>query len=89
MYQAAESGELELVRYHLAQGVDANYQHPEIMATALDASIAKGHRQVVELLLAHGADPSIKTILEGMDAWQTAIQYQRSEILEMLNNKYK
>ncbi len=85
MYLAAESGDLQLVRFYLELGVDPNYQHPEVMATVLFVSIKMGHAQIVELLLSYGADPMIKSILEGLDAWQVAQAYSQHEILDILD----
>lgn len=87
MYAAAEIGDLELVRFHLEQGVDPNYQHPEIMENALFVSVKEGHREVVELLLNYGADPTIKTILEGFDAFQAAKEFQRLDIIDLLDKQ--
>lgn len=88
MFEAAQDGALEVVRYYLAQGVDPNHQHPEVMSTPLFISIKHGHRDVVELLLAQGADPGIKTQLEGMDARQAARHYKRDDILRILDKHH-
>ena len=47
MYQAAVSGNLPLLQHHLREGVDPNYQHPEILRTVLVASLVEGHAEVV------------------------------------------
>ena len=59
MYNAAERGDAACVRYHLSAGVDVDYQHPEVMQTALIASLLQGHAEVARLLLEHGADPNL------------------------------
>lgn len=41
MYKAAERGDVQCVRFHLSEGVDADYQHPEVMLSALVVSIIK------------------------------------------------
>lgn len=58
-YAAAERGDLACVRYHLSAGVDVNYQHPEVMLSALVISTMQGHEAVVRLLLNHGADANL------------------------------
>lgn len=89
MYSAAECGNLELVRYHLTEGVDPNYQHPEIMYTALFASIQHGHEDIVALLVAQGADPSIRVDFKDMNAWQTARYFKRMNLLAVLGDEPK
>ena len=89
MYQAAENGDLELVRYHLIEGVDPNYQHPEIMFTALFSSIRNGHADVASLLIERGADPCLKVDFKDMNAWQTAKYYQRHDMLSILGEEPK
>ncbi|MFK8102325.1 MAG: SDR family NAD(P)-dependent oxidoreductase [Saprospiraceae bacterium] len=59
MFHASESGDAELVRYHLKMGVDPNYQHPEYMTGALLESVRKGNIAAAEVLLENGANPSI------------------------------
>jgi len=85
MYLAAESGDLQLVRFYLELGIDPNYQHPEVMATVLFVSIKMGHRKMVELLLSYGADPMIKSILEDLNAYQVAKEYRQQETLDILD----
>ncbi|MDH5230802.1 MAG: ankyrin repeat domain-containing protein [Gammaproteobacteria bacterium] len=87
LYIASERGDLETVRYHLKSGVDPNYQHPEVMATPLFASIKAGHSHIVELLLEYGADPTLRTDFEHLNAWETAALYHQSAILHLLANK--
>ena len=62
LYQAAMAGDLALVQHHIAEGINPNYQHPEILCTPLVASIVNGHPQIalipmvpIHLLLVSGA----------------------------------
>ena len=52
---AAKIRNIESVRLHLATGTDVNTQR-ERGGTALHNAVAKGHREVVELLIKEGAD---------------------------------
>lgn len=52
LYQAALAGNLSLVRYHVNEGVNPNYQHPEILCTPRVASPIQGHREIAHYLLA-------------------------------------
>lgn len=73
MFGAACAGDVELVRFHLENGVDVDYAHPEFQSTALVASILDGQADVAHLLLDHGADP----VLESRFERQTPVQAAR------------
>ena len=60
MYVAAQTGNFELVKFHITSGVDPNFQHPEYMTTPLIVSIEKQEYEIAKFLLENGADPSIK-----------------------------
>lgn len=64
-FRAACDGDLELVHFHLARGVDVDFIHPEVMSTALVATIEAGRSDVALALLEHGADPALVSPLEG------------------------
>jgi uncharacterized protein len=72
MFLAVCAGDVELVRYHLENGVDVDHAHPEFQSTALVASIPAGHEQVAHLLLDHGADPPLVSPLEGQTPVEAA-----------------
>ncbi|MFO6419590.1 ankyrin repeat domain-containing protein [Hylemonella sp. W303a] len=74
MYYAAERGDVDCVRYHLASGVDVDYQHPEAMVSALVVACMNGHEPVVRLLLEHGADPNLPAELGPTTPLQAARQ---------------
>lgn len=74
MFRAACDGDVELVRYHVENGVDVDYAHPEFQSTALVACILAGHDQVAHLLLDHGADPLLVSPFEGLTPVQAAHQ---------------
>jgi len=71
-FRGACDGDLELVRHHLACGVDVDFIHPELMSTALVAAIEAGHAEVALVLLDHGADPALRSPLEGMAPLEAA-----------------
>ena len=72
MFLAACDGDVDLVRYHLANGVDVDFAHPEFQSTALVACILAGHEEVAHLLLDHGADPLLKSDLESQTPIEAA-----------------
>ena len=86
-FQAAQDGDKRLVHYYLESGIDPNYQHPEVMTTALCVSIAHGHDDIASLLLQYGSDPLIKNVIDDLNAREAAVQYNRVTILRILDEK--
>lgn len=62
MFQGIQKGDMELVEYYLAIGVDPNYQHPEFLALPLVESIRFNHLNITKLLLDNGADLQLKEL---------------------------
>lgn len=58
MLVAVQEGDLSLVKYHLNKGVDPNYEHPELMTTALIECVNYDRYDIARLLLDSGADPT-------------------------------
>ena len=54
---AAEAGDIETVKQMLAKGADASAMGPN--SGALHCAAAYGHREIVQLLLQHGANPNV------------------------------
>ncbi|MBO9677967.1 MAG: ankyrin repeat domain-containing protein [Acidovorax sp.] len=84
MYAAAVAGDLALVRYHIEAGVNPNYQHPEILCTPLVASLVQGHDGVARYLLAHGADPGLRSEFDDLTPLQAARRHGRAEFVALL-----
>ncbi|CAI7587496.1 unnamed protein product [Penicillium viridicatum] len=80
---AARLGHLDLVTFLLDNNFDVEVTTgaSSLWETALYLAISKGHEQVVEVLLAHGAD------VEGGHV-STAIEQRNKKSLEMLITKY-
>ncbi|KGO41766.1 hypothetical protein PEX1_031150 [Penicillium expansum] len=78
---AARLGYLDLVTFLLANDSDVKATTPSLRETALYLAIANGHEEVIEMLLAHGAD------VEGGHI-STAIEQRNKKSLEMLIIKY-
>lgn len=70
MFDAACEGDLALVEYHVKNGVDLNFAHPEYLATPLVASILAGQAHVALYLLDHGADPQLLSEFDGLTPMQ-------------------
>lgn len=86
MYQAAERGDVACVRFHLSEGVDVDYQHPEVMLSALVTSVIQGHTEVARVLLIHGANPNLPAELGNLTPLQAAQQYERAELKKLLQS---
>jgi len=84
LYQAAVVGNLSLVQYHLSEGVNPNYQHPEILCTPLVASLIHDHPEVTRCLLSHGADPNVLSDFDDLTPLQAARKHGRHEFVKVL-----
>lgn len=74
MYMAACEGDLELVKYHVKNGVDINYAHPEFLSTPLVACSMAGQEDVALFLLASGANPHLPSEFDALTPIQAAQQ---------------
>lgn len=84
LYQAAVDGDLSLVGYHIREGVNPNYQHPEILRTPLVASLVAGHLEVAGYLLAHGADPNLLSELDNLTPLQASRLHGQADFAKTL-----
>lgn len=84
LYQAAVEGNLSLVQHHITEGVDPNYQHPEILRTPLVASLIEGHLEIAQYLLEHGSDPSLVSELDNLSPLQAAKKHGHHEFAKLL-----
>ena len=74
MFNAACAGDLELVAYHVRNGVDINYAHPEFLSTPLVGCALAGQEDVALFLLASGADPHLLSEFDALTPLQAARQ---------------
>jgi len=72
LFNAAVTGDLDLVRYHVRHGVDIDYAHPEFLSTPLVACILAGQEAVAQLLLDSGAQVNLASEFDGMNPLQAA-----------------
>ncbi len=61
LFNAACEGNLDLVEYHIGEGVDINFAHPKFLATPLVACILEGQESVALFLLEHRASRCINS----------------------------
>jgi hypothetical protein len=74
LFDAACAGEMDLVRYHIRNGVNVNHIHPEYFGTILVACILAKQQDVALELLANGANPHLYSELDGLLPIQAAKQ---------------
>ncbi|MHC4555896.1 MAG: ankyrin repeat domain-containing protein [Planctomycetota bacterium] len=81
--EAAATGNLDLTKSLMAEGLDVNYREDATLKTPLHRAVMGGHKQVVELLLANGADVNAGKLT----ALHYAAEKGHTEIAEMLITK--
>ena len=60
IHDAADEGNIEAVKQHIAAGTDVNVRDDLNKWTPLDYAASHGHKEVAELLIAEGADVNVK-----------------------------
>lgn len=84
LLKAVQEGDLSLVRHHVQNGVDINYQHPEFLTTPLIASIEAAEHTITEYLLQNGADPNLAAGFSSDTPFTVAKQCQNKKALKLL-----
>ena len=79
LLDAAENGNLEAVEKHLAAGMDFELKCAGCGGTALLHAAFGGHKEIVELLIAKGADVNAKN-----DSGRTSLNWADKEIADLL-----
>ena len=78
IWDAAEDGNIEAVKQHIAAGTDVNAKDDQFGGTPLLAAAMKGHKEVAELLIDKGADVNARDFL-GMILVDVAIWHSKTE----------
>ena len=78
IYDAANDGNIEAVKQHLADGADVNAKN-DFGSTPLIAAALKGHKEIAELLISQGADVNAKN-----NRGQTPLDWAEVEIADLL-----
>ena len=82
IHVAADEGNIEAVKQHLAAGTDVNAKGDEGL-TPLHYAVARGHKEVAELLITKGADVNAKDD-DGWTPLHDAAFEGHKEIVELL-----
>ena len=81
IHQAVFDGNIEAVKQHLAAGTDANAK-TGVGETPMQIAYQKGHTEIVELLIANGADGNAKG--DGQTPLHGAAYWGSKEIVQLL-----
>lgn len=84
MLSAVQNGKLEIVKYHIQNGVNPNYEHPELFTTALIESISNERTEIVKYLLKNGADATMKSGFTKQSPLKVAKSKMNREIIDIL-----
>ena len=76
IHKAAEEGNIEVVKQHLAAGTDVNAKDSARWTPLFYAAVG-GHKEIVELLLASGADVNAKDVNGGTPLHIAAFRDQK------------
>ena len=82
IHKAAEDGNIEAVKQHLAAGADVNTKN-DFGSTPLIAAAREGHKEIAELLIDNGADVNVK-LKDGRTSLNWAMLRKRRDIADIL-----
>ena len=82
IFEAIERGNIEIVKWHLAAGVDVNVKDG-IGITPLHDACSEGHKEIVELLISKGAVLNAKD-QDGKTPLDKAEHQERTKIADLL-----
>ena len=86
LHKACKKGDIEAVKQHLATGADVNAGGVFGTTTPLYLAAGEGHKEIVELLIAKGANVNTKTD-EGSTPLHSATANEHENIAELLIEK--
>ena len=86
MLVAVQEGNTALVRYHLEQGVDPNYEHPELMTTALIECVNFNRYEIAKMLLDRGADPRQNAWMSSDNPLKVAKSQRKKEMVSLMQS---
>ena len=86
LHKACEKGNIEAVKQHLATGTDVNEKEKFTGYTPLIYAAEEGHKQIVELLIAKGADVNTEDNV-GRTPLDWAATWGMKEIADLLQKQ--
>jgi len=89
LLKAVQEDDLTLVQYHINNGVNPNYQHPEFLTTPLIESIEYERLEIVRFLLENGADPELKAGFSADTPLKVAKRKKNKELIQLVRKYTK
>jgi NAD(P)-dependent dehydrogenase (short-subunit alcohol dehydrogenase family) len=86
LVKAADEGNAAIVRYHLRNSIDPNFQHPEFFSTPLGHAIRAGHLEIVKILVEGGSDPDLMEEMSDERPVDMALTQKHHKIVDYLNS---
>lgn len=86
MLYAIQNGNTEIVKYHIKNGVNPNYEHPEFFTTPLIESILNEEIEIAQYLLENGADPKLKSGFSNESPLRIATKKNNKELLKLIRS---
>ena len=83
IHEAAEAGNIEIVKQHLAAGADLSAKNGDFSLTPLHVAASKGHKDIVELIIAKGADVNAINIFRETPLHRASLSGYE-EVIELL-----
>ena len=87
IWEAATKGNIEAVKRHLATGTDVDVKGGWMVITPLHMAALNGHKEIVELLIAKGADVNTKIEVgdyKGQTPLDATIEFRHPETADLL-----
>lgn len=83
-FYAVQQGDIDLVRYHIRQGIDLDFQHMEAFSTLLLESVEHNQLEIARLLLESGADPKKAEGYGGVTPLKLAKEKKNKEMILLI-----
>ncbi|KAG7353808.1 ankyrin repeat domain protein [Nitzschia inconspicua] len=84
LLKAAGAGDLQLVEYHLNNGVDPNFQHAEYFTSPVFEAIRGGHLAALQMIVDFGGSPTSTEESSDLTPLEVALQESRHDIVDFL-----
>ena len=85
-FYAVQRGDLALLKYHIDQGIDLDFQHAEAFSTLLLESIEQEHVSIARLLLENGANPAKAEGYSGITPLKLAKTKKNKELVQLIKS---
>lgn len=84
MISGIQRGEIELVKYHIVNQVNPNYEHPEFFTTPLIESILFERVEIAKYLLEKGANPKLASGFNKITPLALAKKRKNKEMIALI-----